>query len=71
MIDPTSFGTALTALAVIAVLVVAFGLAIISDMALRRREDRAEQSKSEPEKPENPVTQTPNGRAAANGRVPS
>ncbi|MBE3000477.1 hypothetical protein IDM40_17470 [Nocardiopsis sp. HNM0947] len=41
MIDPTSIGTALTVLAVIAALVIAFGLAIVSDMAMRRREDRA------------------------------
>lgn len=41
MIDPTSFGTALTVLAVIAAMVIAFGLAILSDMAMRRREDRA------------------------------
>ena len=71
MIDPTSIGTALTTLAIIAVLVLAFGLAIISDMALRRREDRAEQSRSEPEKLQNPVLQAPTGRAAANGHVPS
>ncbi|WP_199776487.1 hypothetical protein [Nocardiopsis sp. SBT366] len=41
MIDATSFGTALTTLAVIVTLVIAFGLAILSDMAMRRREDRA------------------------------
>lgn len=41
MIDPTSIGTALTVLAVIATLVIAFGLAVVSDMAMRRREDRA------------------------------
>ncbi|PWV55295.1 MULTISPECIES: hypothetical protein [Nocardiopsis] len=41
MIDATSFGTALTTLAVIATLVIAFGLAVLSDMAMRRREDRA------------------------------
>ncbi|MFE1166707.1 hypothetical protein [Nocardiopsis sp. NPDC058789] len=41
MIDPTSFGTALTTLAVIAAMVIAFGLAVLSDMAMRRREDRA------------------------------
>lgn len=44
MIDPTSIGTALTVLAVIAVLVIAFGLAVLSDMAMRRREDRAASS---------------------------
>ncbi len=41
MSDPTSFGTALTTLAVIAAMVIAFGLAVLSDMAMRRREDRA------------------------------
>lgn len=40
MIDPASFGTAVTTLAVIAVMVIAFGLAVLSDMAMRRREDR-------------------------------
>ena len=71
MIDPTSIGTALTVLAVIAVLVIAFGLAILSDMAMRRREDRAERSRSESEKLQNPVLRAPTGRAAANGHVPS
>lgn len=41
MIDPTSFGTAVTTLAIIA-----FGLAILSDMAMRRREDRAASDRS-------------------------
>lgn len=41
MIDPASFGTAVTVLGVITTMVVAFGLAVLSDMALRRREDRA------------------------------
>ncbi|WP_017582173.1 hypothetical protein [Nocardiopsis valliformis] len=48
MIDPTSFGTALTTLAVIATMVIAFGLAILSDMAMRRREDRAAASSPRP-----------------------
>ncbi|GAB3690014.1 hypothetical protein [Nocardiopsis oceani] len=42
MIDPTSFGAALTTLLVVAAMVIAFGLAILSDMAMRRREDRAD-----------------------------
>lgn len=41
MTDPTSFGTALIVLGVITTMVIAFGLAILSDMAMRRREDRA------------------------------
>ncbi|WP_017586855.1 hypothetical protein [Nocardiopsis ganjiahuensis] len=41
MIDPTSFGTAVTVLGVLAAMIIAFGLAILSDMAMRRREDRA------------------------------
>ena len=41
MIDPASFGTALITLLVVAAMVIAFGLAILSDMAMRRREDRA------------------------------
>ncbi|MFE0266439.1 hypothetical protein ACFWZ7_17230 [Nocardiopsis alba] len=41
MIDPSSFDTALTALGVITAMVFAFGVAALSDMAMRRREDRA------------------------------
>jgi hypothetical protein len=41
MTDPTSFGTAVTVLGVVAAMVIAFGLAILSDMAMRRREDRS------------------------------
>lgn len=48
MIDPTSFGTAVTTLAIIAAMVIAFGLAILSDMAMRRREDRAAASDRTP-----------------------
>lgn len=50
MIDPTSFGTALTALAIIAAMVIAFGLAILSDMAMRRREDRTAAVDQRPDK---------------------
>jgi hypothetical protein len=48
VIDPASFGTAVTALAVIAAMVIAFGLAVLSDMAMRRREDRAAASDRPP-----------------------
>lgn len=41
MIDPTSFSTAVLVLGVLAAMIIAFGLAALSDMALRRREDRA------------------------------
>ncbi|MFJ6019849.1 hypothetical protein ACIQFP_10925 [Nocardiopsis alba] len=41
MIDPSSFDTALIALGVITAMVFAFGVAALSDMAMRRREDRA------------------------------
>ncbi|MEE2046511.1 histidine kinase [Nocardiopsis tropica] len=41
MTDPSSFGTALWTLLIVAALVVALGLAAVSDMAMRRREDRA------------------------------
>lgn len=41
MIDPTSFGTAVLVLGVLAAMIIAFGLAALSDMVLRRREDRA------------------------------
>ncbi|WP_116246641.1 hypothetical protein [Nocardiopsis sp. FIRDI 009] len=42
MTDPASFGTALWSVLIGAAFVLLLGLAIISDMALRRREDRAE-----------------------------
>ncbi|WP_017613473.1 hypothetical protein [Nocardiopsis salina] len=84
MTDPTSIGTALTVLAVIAALAVAFGLAIVSDMAMRRREDRAAATASEPEPvaetaelpqdlrgTEELVAHAPTGAVAANGREPS
>lgn len=65
MIDPTSIGTALTVLAAITVLVIAFGLAILSDMAMRRREDRAAASTERTAagtaaEPEGPATELPN-----------
>lgn len=82
MIDPTSIGTALTVLAVIAVLVITFGLAILSDMAMRRREDRATASERAAKGPDEPTAELPNdlhgteelvahaptGPVAANGR---
>jgi len=39
--DPSSFGTALWTLLIVSGVVVALGLAAVSDMAMRRREDRA------------------------------
>ncbi|MFE1079072.1 hypothetical protein ACFW31_11170 [Nocardiopsis alba] len=48
MIDPSSFDTALTALGVITAMVFAFGVAALSDMAMRRREDRAARSDRTP-----------------------
>lgn len=41
MIDADSFGTALSTLVIIAAVSLVFGLAILSDIAMRRREDRA------------------------------
>ncbi|WAE70803.1 histidine kinase [Streptomonospora nanhaiensis] len=41
MTDPSSFGAALWTLLIVATLVVALGVAAVSDMAMRRREDRA------------------------------
>ena len=41
MTDPSSFGTALWTLLIVSAAVVALGLAAVSDMAMRRREDRA------------------------------
>ncbi|GHD17530.1 hypothetical protein [Nocardiopsis kunsanensis] len=86
MIDPTSIGTALTVLAVITVLVIAFGAALLSDMAMRRREDRAatppEQAAAQPDEPaaqlpgslqqtEELAAQAPTGAVSSNGRGPS
>ncbi|WP_304455235.1 hypothetical protein [Nocardiopsis sp. YSL2] len=41
MVDPSAFGTALWTVAIAAALIVALSLAALSDMAMRRREDRA------------------------------
>ena len=47
MTDPDSFGTALWTLLLVTGLVLAFSAAALSDMALRRREDRAERARGE------------------------
>ncbi|WP_236743339.1 MULTISPECIES: histidine kinase [Nocardiopsis] len=44
MTDPTSFSTALWTMLTVSAVVVAFGLAALSDMVMRRREDRAERT---------------------------
>ena len=79
MIDPTSFGTAITALGVVTTMVIAFGLAILADMALRRSEDRASASTLDaahedgsasgraPGRTRVLVADVPEGGAAANG----
>jgi hypothetical protein len=59
MIDPDSFGTALWTVLIVAAVVVAFGLAALSDMAMRRREDRAARA--------TPVTARADGRNRVNG----
>ncbi len=59
MIDPESFGTALWTVLTVAAVVVAFGLAALSDMAMRRREDRAGRT--------GPVTARTGGRDRVNG----
>ncbi|WP_223830612.1 histidine kinase [Nocardiopsis quinghaiensis] len=41
MTDPSSFGTALWTVLIVSAIIVTFGLAVLSDMAMRRREDRA------------------------------
>ncbi|GAB2488717.1 hypothetical protein GCM10026982_11560 [Nocardiopsis aegyptia] len=41
MADPSAFGTALWTVAIVAAFVLALSLAALSDMAMRRREDRA------------------------------
>ncbi|MFD6953370.1 histidine kinase [Nocardiopsis sp. TSRI0078] len=41
MTDPSSFSTALWTVLIVSAVIVAFGLAALSDMAMRRREDRA------------------------------
>lgn len=43
--DPDSFGTALWTLLLITGIILAFGTAALSDMALRRREDREERDR--------------------------
>ncbi|CAL9614339.1 hypothetical protein SUDANB121_05721 [Nocardiopsis dassonvillei] len=47
MTDPDSFGTALWTLLLITGIILAFGTAALSDMALRRREDRREREQRE------------------------
>lgn len=42
MIDPGSFGTALWTVLIVSAALLALGLAALSDMAMRRREDRRE-----------------------------
>lgn len=44
MVDPSAFGTALWTVAIVAAFAVTLGLAALSDMAMRRREDRAARS---------------------------
>ncbi|RKS08379.1 hypothetical protein DFP74_4076 [Nocardiopsis sp. Huas11] len=41
MVDSSAFGTALWTVAIVAAFTVALSLAALSDMAMRRREDRA------------------------------
>ncbi|PDP89465.1 histidine kinase [Glycomyces fuscus] len=64
MTDPDSFGTALGTVLAVAVVVVAFGLAALSDMAMRRREDRAARAATART---NPVTARAGGRDRVNG----
>ncbi|MDT0329398.1 hypothetical protein [Nocardiopsis lambiniae] len=47
MTDPDSFGTALWTLLLIIGIVLAFGVAALTDMALRRGEDREERARRE------------------------
>lgn len=74
MIDADSFGTALSILAAIAAVTAVFGLAILSDTAMRRREDRAARQHAtdrhgQREEPGTPEAAGHRGRA--NGRVPT
>lgn len=46
MIDPDSFGTALWTVLIVSAVIVVFGFAALSDMVLRRREDRASRTAS-------------------------
>ncbi|OLT29638.1 hypothetical protein BJF83_10905 [Nocardiopsis sp. CNR-923] len=62
MTDPSSFATALWTLLISAAFVLALGLAIISDMALRRREDRAAATRRRAESAESAAR---NGHPAA------
>ncbi|WP_306370535.1 hypothetical protein [Nocardiopsis sp. CC223A] len=56
MTDPDSFGTALWTLLLITGMVLAFGTAALSDMALRRREDREARARREAADRERPGT---------------
>lgn len=86
MIDPTSFGTAVLVLGVLATMIIAFGTAALCDMVLRRREDRAAQENTTshddareggatraeaPARTRELVAHAPAGNAAANGSSPA
>ncbi|WP_435112601.1 histidine kinase [Nocardiopsis synnemataformans] len=67
MIDPESFGTALWTVLIVAAVVIAFGLAALSDMAMRRREDRAARAAGR----RDPVTARTGERDRVNGSGPA
>ncbi|QUX31385.1 histidine kinase [Nocardiopsis akebiae] len=67
MIDPDSFGTALWTVLIVAAVVIAFGLAALSDMAMRRREDRAARAARRA----NPVAAGADERERVNGSGPA
>ncbi|MCP3012776.1 histidine kinase [Nocardiopsis dassonvillei] len=67
MIDPDSFGTALWTVLIVAAVVLSFGLAALSDMAMRRREDRAAHAAGR----DNPVAARADERQRVNGSGPA
>jgi hypothetical protein len=67
MIDPDSFGTALWTVLIVAAVVLSFGLAALSDMAMRRREDRAARAAGR----DNPVAARADERQRVNGSGPA
>ncbi|WDZ88598.1 histidine kinase [Nocardiopsis sp. HUAS JQ3] len=67
MIDPDSFGTALWTVLIVAGVVIAFGLAALADMAMRRREDRAARAA----RSANPAAARADGRERVNGSGPA
>ncbi|MFE3459462.1 histidine kinase [Nocardiopsis aegyptia] len=67
MADPSAFGTALWTVAIVAAFVLALSLAALSDMAMRRREDRAADRERRPEPPRDGLRRGRPGEAGPTG----